>query len=197
MNSIKDTDLHEWIDRSADGTLEPELRPRLEAALAAQPALAHEAARMVALHGMLADSRIEVRPGFTHEVVSALPPAAWERRRAWRLPLALAAGLGVAAAVFLAFAGGGDSGAFGTIAAIGDFFQVTLLAGAGLLGATWSGVTLAVDELFAGKRSMIVALVVGVIFLDLLFLRMLRRRSARSPAGEKDAADVAREHDRA
>ena len=60
--------------------------------------------------------------------------------------------------------------------AVFDFFQVTALAGAGLLFATWRGVGLGLQELLADSGLSLMALAAVVLFLDLLFIALLRRK---------------------
>jgi hypothetical protein len=145
-----------------------------------------------ALHAMIAESRIEVRDGFADRVMAALPAAAWQRRlgrrRApvWALPAAAAAIFAGGAAVVLGFAAGGaETHAFGIFAAVFDFLRATTLAGAGLLFATWRGVGFGLEELIAESGLNLLALASAVVFLNLFFVQLLRRR----PAAVRQAAD--------
>ena len=218
MTRTDDTSLFEWIDAAAEGTLADADRARLERALDARPELATERTIAHRLHRLLATDRIPVREGFARRVAAEITAltrldhllatdripvregfaqrvrSAIERdtsaanRAAWHVPVALAAGL-LVAATFLMSAGGGVAGSLGTFAAVADFFQTATLTGAGLLGATWQGITIAFDEMLVGSRSSIVALIVGVVCLDLLFVRMLRRRPRAAAIGRDTEAD--------
>jgi len=154
MKTIGDTDQREWADDQA-------------------------------LHAMLASSRIQVRDGFADQVMTALPSAAWERRLgrrrapAWALPAALAVIFAFAAALVLSSSSGGpESHALGIFSAVFDFVRTTTLAGAGLLFATWRGVGFGLQELIAESGLNLLALAAAVVFLNLFFIQLLRRRPA-------------------
>jgi len=200
MNSSYDTTLLQWLDLEADGALSDDLRAMLGEQLEARAYLRQEARQLADLHRLLDAGRIPLRPGFAARVMAALPAAApRQMRRVERglplagspyLPLVLAVSLALLAGLALATAGRVDAGVLPTLAAIADFFATTALAGAGLLGATWQGVTLAFDALLVDSKTSLAALVVTVLCLDLLFLRLLRRPPrAPAPAERPDAAD--------
>lgn len=194
MTSIDDNTLFAWIDLAADGGLEADAQEALEKALESRHELRRESDRLAGLNALLKADRIDVRPGFSQRVIESLAPAPWQQAPqagAWRLPMAIAAVFAVASALILSLAGDAGTGAVSTFAAIGDFLKTTTLTGAGLLGASWSGLTLAVDELFSEARSGLVALVIGVVLLDLLFLRMLRRgaRASARSSSDRSATD--------
>lgn len=192
MKSTDEATLLEWLDLEADGTLTAENSAALREGLAARPSLLGEQRLIGNLHALLSESRIDVRADFAARVAAALPAASWESRRAWRLPLALAVGFATVASLLLAGTSVLQDGTLGTFAAVADFFQTATLAGAGLLGATWQGVTLAFDELLVTSKTSLIALTVGVLFLDLLFLRMLRRRPRFAGATASAEGDTAR-----
>ena len=179
MKNIDSETLTEWLDRELDGDLDGAARATLAERLAQDPALAAERARFAALHQGLAQSRVAVREGFREQVMASLPAAAWEPRRApaWVLPLAMAAGLAVAAGLLL---GGGTAGSpvVGTGAAIADFLATALLTGAGLVAASWRGAGLALEEFIAQSGFSLAAMAVLVVCLNLLFFSLLRRRPA-------------------
>jgi hypothetical protein len=175
MKSTDEATLMEWLDLEADGVLAAEASTALHKGLASRPKLRLERRLIASLHALLGESRIDVRAGFAARVTAALPATSWEPHRAWRLPLALAGSLAAVACLLLAGTAAAGDSSLGTFAAVADFFQTATLAGAGMLGATWQGVTLAFDELLVTSRSGLIALIVGLLFLDLLFLRMLRR----------------------
>src|SRR6185295_4418629 len=146
---------------------------------------ATERAALARVGGLLAESRIAVRPDFRTAVMAALPPAGWESRhpRTWSFPLAacfLLATFAASAVVF--FLGGGSaagagagSSLRGAAVAIGNLLQAAVLAGAGLLTDTWKGFGLAIGETFSSPLRMILfgAVVVG---LNLLLISLVRRR---------------------
>jgi hypothetical protein len=186
------TTCQEWLDLEADGA--PPAGPgaprrgELAAHLESCADCRSEQQALTRTREALAASRVAVRSDFRDQVMAALPAAGWEARspRAWRLPAALLLALAGAAA---ALAGFGSARLHpglpfaGALAAVGDLFQTALLAGAGLLGASWRGVGGVVAELLGGSPGSLVALVVLVAGIDLLLLSLLRRRAA--PAAER------------
>ncbi len=147
-----------------------------------------------ALDALLRESRISVQPGFRDRVMELLPATAWERRLgtrrlpAWALPAVMIAVLALGAALALSWGGAGaaDSHVLGLGLAVFDFLATTALAGAGLLYATWRGTGMGFAELFADSPLNLLALVAMVVFLDLLFVALLRRRGpVAQAAGER------------
>jgi hypothetical protein len=130
-----------------------------------------------------------VRPGFRHQVLSSLPPASWESRspRTWSFPAAACLLLAVAAAVLMGGGAAGGSSALSTVAAVAGMFQATLLAGAGLLAATWKGLGLLFEQMIASPVSLGV-FGVFVLCVNLLLISLLRRRR---PAFQDSAREAA------
>jgi len=179
-------DYQQWLDLDLDGgTLPPAERRALVEHLAVCAACQSERRALERLRETLERSRMPVRSDFANQVMAALPQSGWESRpaRAWVAPAALAAGLLAAAALLL---GGGRvaaSGAvLGTAAALADVFVSALVVGAGLAGASWRGLGMAIEELFAGSPGTLLVFAGGVLFLHLLFLLLLRRRPGRARA---------------
>ena len=79
MNSASETKILELLDLEADGCLPEADRPLLEKALAESPEYERELDRLRDVRLALEASRVEVRPGFTAEVMELLPVAAWEQ----------------------------------------------------------------------------------------------------------------------
>jgi len=171
----------QWVDLDLEGELGREEKVRLDELSESEGEVLAERRALESLRRMIEDDRIEVRPGFTQRVMAALPPAWWERRGAsaglpaWALPLVMMLVLALGAALTF-----GAAEATGRVADVGllvaDFMAVTLLAGAGLLFATWRGVGFGLDQLFADSGLSLLALATAVLFLNLLFFSMLRRR---------------------
>jgi predicted anti-sigma-YlaC factor YlaD len=160
------------------GALEP---GRLERQLAGCEACRRELAELEQLASMLAAARIPVRPGFRGEVLAGLPAAAWESRHpaSWAAGAALALVLGGAAFALTTGAGLASSPLAAAFLAVVDLFRSSLLAGAGLLNASWRGVGLALGRLVDGSLVNLIAFGVVVLGLDLFFLRLLLRTRRR------------------
>lgn len=180
----------EWVDLEAEGALGAEERSELDRHVTACAECAADRAALARLHEVLASSRVPVREGFRDAVMAALPAAGWEARpvRAWRLPLALMLLLGSAAAILLgSSAAAARSASF--VAAAGtllDLLGATVLAGAGLLSATWKGVGLFVGQTLAGSPLHVAVAAFGLVCLDVLVLRMIRRGRRRvAPAAAR------------
>lgn len=180
MKTMDRETLAEWLDLDLEGQLGRAESARLARRLAADPELASEKRRLESLHTLLRESRIAVRPGFRERVTASLPPPAWVRSRVpvWVLPAAMTFVFAVAAAIVFGLGGPVEGGPLvGTGVAVLDFFKVTALAGAGL-AAAWQGFGLVLEELIASSGLNLLALAVLVLFLNLLFISMLRRRPA-------------------
>ncbi|HVS12394.1 MAG TPA: hypothetical protein VMV46_00590 [Thermoanaerobaculia bacterium] len=187
MNAIND-DTAQRLDLWLDGGPERSAGADLSDRLAADAELAAEERALRALFSQLESARVTVKPGFADGVMARLP----RRRRAfsWVLAASLlvlfaAGGLGL-----LRLAGVG--GSLGVLSALGDFVATSLVAGAGLLGATWSGVGAAVRE-WLGPSPVTWGIAAAVLVsLGLLLLSLVRRRVPaleRSRSGRDDDTD--------
>lgn len=181
------TTYREWLDLDLEGALPAGDGPRLAAHLADCADCRAERQRLAALHESLAAARVPVRAGFGDRVMASLPEAAWEGRAAPAARWAWAAGLvGLLAAASVAlFAvsgtrlapGGTLAGALGALA---EMLAMAAIAGAGLLGATWRGLGMAVGELFGRSPGTLVAVALLALCLAALTVSLLRRpRPAR------------------
>ncbi|HEX5759376.1 MAG TPA: zf-HC2 domain-containing protein [Thermoanaerobaculia bacterium] len=179
----------EWLELEADGRLTPEQRSHLEAH-AADCARCGEARRSLARLGTLVrDGRVEVEPGFRARVMERLPAAGWEGRhpRTWRLPLAAFGLLGGLAAALLGTSSvelGPEGSMLAALVALGEMARAALLAGAGLLAASWKGVGLAARDLLDSPVD-VGAVALLVLCLDLLLVSLLRRRRAARAPGRR------------
>ncbi|HVS65396.1 MAG TPA: hypothetical protein VMT85_18035 [Thermoanaerobaculia bacterium] len=173
-----------WLDQTLDQRLDQqpddctadaeEAAPAgLSQALASSPLLAEEERSMRALFTQLREARVDVDADFTDRVMSALP-----RRRSlvsWAIAAALLLGFALGGAALLS-ASGLDGGSLGLFSALGDFVATSLLAGAGLLGATWSGIGTAVREWLGPSPLNWVIAAAVMLSLCLLLISLLRRR---------------------
>jgi hypothetical protein len=198
MSLPDDTTILELIDLEVDGCLPEADRARLEAMLAADPEGRRELEELRTLHRSMAESRIEVAPEFQSKVMESLPVAAWEPagRQGWGLATAVAAALAAVAAVLFGLSGAtqGASPVFGVVAAIGEALRASVVTGAGLLGASWRGVGLALGELLTVSPVTTVAFGIVVVALNVLFFRLLRRDLRTPQLAAKSATSSARTH---
>jgi predicted anti-sigma-YlaC factor YlaD len=179
------TTYREWLDLDVEGALPAGDGPRLAAHLAGCAECRDERQRLAALHETLAAARVPVRAGFRDRVMASLPEAAWERRRApaarWAWAAGLVALLAASSAALFAVSGArlapGGSLA-GALGALGEMLAMAALAGAGLLGATWTGLGMAVGELFARSPGTLAAVALLAVCLAALTVSLLRRPQA-------------------
>ncbi len=192
----RSNDLYELLDLAGDHALSGTEKARLEAAVAASPELQAEALRTSRLHDLLRESRVVPREGFRAQVMARLPAhPAWAPAPAvsgaarWRLPVAALLFLAVAAALLIGLDPRGmesAASASGLIAAIGGMLSSTLLAGAGLIGASWRGVGMALGEALTLPQQVVFG--VAVVGLNLLLFRLVRR-SRQLRAAQRSGVD--------
>ena len=191
MNSSKNTDrtnpqtpdretLSQWLDERASGCLDPANLQALERCLAADPSLAQEAEFAQRLDLAMQDAKVEVRPGFLEAVMARIQGV--ERTapiKAWRL-VAAALLVTVGGALLLG-AFSGASSELSPLAAVADFFVTSGVAAAGLLGASWEGLSASIGGWV--RASVLNMIVFGgtVVALNLLLFSLVRsRRRARA-----------------
>ncbi len=180
-----------WVDLDLEGELPEEERARLAEITETDRGVLAERRALESLHRIIDEDRVTVQPGFAARVMAALPHAWWEKQRSsaglpvWALPLAMMLVLALGSALLLG--GAEETSRFAGIGlAVVDFMQVTFLAGAGMLFATWRGVGLGLEQLIADSGMNLLAMIAGVVFLNLLFLSLLRRPA---PAAESPKSD--------
>ena len=182
-------DYHEMLQMQADGELSRLDAQRLDRHLATCSGCREERRELARLDDLLSAARVPVRSGFRHEVVAALPNAAWESRHpaSWAAGVALVLVLGGGAFALTSGAGVTSSPLAEIFVAVFELFRSSLLAGAGLLDASWRGLGLALGRLFDGSLLNLVAFGVFVIGVDALFLRLLlkTRRKVRQAASAR------------
>ena len=171
----------QWVDLDLEGQLEAVEQTRLDEVLEADEAARAERRTLGSLHRMMDEDRISVRDGFTAQVMEALPRAWWERGAApaglprFALPLAMMLIAALGAAILIG--GSEEAGRFtGIGVALFDFVQMTVLAGAGMLFATWRGVGFGLQEMIGTSNAGLAAFVLMAVCLNLLLFSMLRRR---------------------
>jgi anti-sigma factor RsiW len=171
----------EWLNLDADGTLGKGERALLDEHLTSCAECRSEREEILAIDGLLRRSALAVRPDFSAAVMAALPTAGWEARspRAWRFTAAVIVLLGgLAAALMLAGSAPASSG-LGALFAMGGMLEAAAVAGAGLLGASWTGIGLVLDKVIASPVSL-GAFGLLVLCLNLFLVSLIRRRR---PAG--------------
>jgi hypothetical protein len=194
MKELDPSKTNEWLYLEYDGELTSAEIAELDALAAASPEIASERQEISRLHALLQESKIEVRPEFKAEVLSALPAAGWGARhpRTWWVAALVLALLGSGAALLTGLSAAQLEPAspfVAAIAAIGDLFASSVTAGAGLIGASWRGIGLAVSEWLGGSIPNAIAFGVLVVGVNLLLLRRLRRRPRPAAAAEPARTD--------
>jgi hypothetical protein len=176
------------VDAWLDGQLRPDEARALAGRLPTDGDLREEEARLRRLFAAIELSRVPVREGFADRVMASLPRRAGAR--GFALALGLAAALAaLAASVALVPAELLGVPAAGSLAAaLGDYFATLVLAGAGLLGASWRGVGDGVRSFFALSPAN-AAIVVGVAAASALLLVALLRRRATATARARRRRD--------
>ena len=129
---------------------------------------------------------IAVRPDFATSVLSSISrlPAPWQAspiaasRSRWAWPLAAAALFALALGLVGA---GSESPLAGTVGTLFDLAAHGVLAGAGLIGASWQGLGIAARGIFAADPILLAGLGVGAgLGLFGLYRFLLRPRWARA-----------------
>jgi anti-sigma factor RsiW len=184
MNRPDHSTFQEWLNLDADGTLEPAEQARLEEHLAGCEECRREREELLAFERLLQRSSVPVRPDFANAVMAALPPAGWEARspRTWRFPLAVAAMLMLVAGLLVAGSSVAPSG-LAAVSAVGGMFRAAALAGAGLLGASWKGIGIVVEDVISSPMSL-GAFGFLVLCLNLLLVSLVRRRRPASATAQ-------------
>lgn len=191
MKNMDQALLREWVDLDIEGHPPTAGRDELERALEEHPELRQEQRALRHLHEALRDSKIEVRGQFLEQVVDNLPVAPWEkpvvtgRLPAWVLPAAMVVVLAAISSWVLA---GGTAGGhlMETASMLGDLVKTSLLAGSGLLFATWRGVGFGLEEMVAESNLSLLAFGVLVLCLNLLFISLLRRRRPAASSSRQE-----------
>lgn len=178
-----------WLDLEVDGELPPEQAVPLAEHLAGCAQCRTERRLLVALHGGLETARIPVRPDFRERVTASLPRRARARRPAWLGAAAVLLALAALSAILFATAGSGLAPAAplaGAASAVVALLTAALVTGAGLLAASWSGVGMAVGEMFSASPGTLLAFAALLLFLSLLLVGLLRRPRAAAQRAEGD-----------
>ncbi|HMB51940.1 MAG TPA: zf-HC2 domain-containing protein [Thermoanaerobaculia bacterium] len=178
----------EALDLALDGALPAAEARQLEAHLTGCDGCREERQRLLSLREALGEAKIAVREGFQNEVMAALPAAGWQTataaqitttappRRAYVRAAVLLVALGGASTLFFTLSGGDGGPLGGSLAALVSSLGAALVAGAGLLGASWSGLGMAIGEMFSESPLTAVGLGVLLVCLSGLLVSMLRRR---------------------
>ena len=177
MNRPDHSTYREWLNLDADGLLAGEERTLLNEHLASCADCRGEREELAALEGLLRSSAVAVRPDFQETVMASLQPAGWEARspRTWRFPAAVFVLMGGLAAALMVAGPGAEPAGVSALLAVGSMFQAALLAGAGLLAASWKGMGLLFEEVISSPASL-GAFGFLVLCLNLLLISLVRRR---------------------
>jgi anti-sigma factor RsiW len=178
MNRPDHSTFQEWLNLDADGMLASGERARLDEHLASCEECRQEREELLAFQRLFERSALPVRSDFADSVMAALPHAGWEGRspRTWRFPLAVAAMLMLVAGFMVAGSTSGSApSGLAALDALGGMMRAAALAGAGLLGASWKGVGLIVEDIISSPVSL-GAFGFLVLCLNLLLVSLVRRR---------------------
>ena len=140
------------------------------------------------LDGLLKPEAVPVRIGFVDEVMAKLPPADWARQPSapWAAAVAATVLLGLVAALLLGRSSE-TSLVTGLLASIGDLLAASLAAGAGFLGASWSGLrTVAIEAMQGSPVSLALLAGMAAAFGGTLYTLLRRRRAARVSIDSRD-----------
>ncbi len=173
--------VREWLFLEPDGELTSDEAARVEVYAAASAEGARERRELAVLGRLIDDSKIQVRDGFEDEVMASLPPAGWSARhpRTWWVAIAALAALGGGAALLTGLAAARlepGSPFVAAMAAVVDMVASSMAAGAGLLGASWKGIALALGDWIAASAPNAIAFGAVVVGVNWLVWQSLRRR---------------------
>ena len=84
-----------------------------------------------------------------------------------------------------AASGAADLPGMGVVAALGKMAVATVVTGAGLLGASWSGLGMALGEVFSAAPGVLVGFALLLVLLSLLLVSLLRRPRATAEAARR------------
>lgn len=177
----------EWLSLELDDELDSRKVRRLREHLTSCGECREERSALRALENELAESRIQVDDQFRKKVMAALPTAGWESShpRSWIAALAIVVLLGAAAAAVMGSTAARLEPAapfLAAVAAVFDLFRSSVLTGAGLLTASWTGLGIALESLLQQSVWNLVAFGVLVLGLNIALLSLMRRRRARTTA---------------
>jgi anti-sigma factor RsiW len=135
----------------------------------------------------MASLSVRSRPDFAAGVMAAVAASAepaWARPRmsAWAWPAAVLAAFAAAAAWIAVNLSATPVG--GIVGTLSGMAKASLIAGAGLLGASWRGVSLTVRDAFSGEPASLALLAVTTALAVVgLYRFLLRPRWARAAQG--------------
>lgn len=198
MDKNKSQILTELLFLEPDGELSRAEIQRLDAAATASPEIRETRRQLARLGALLDASRIEVEADFKSELMANLPPAGWNARhpRTWWVAASVLALLGGGAALLTGLSAAQLEPAspfLAAMAAVGDMLGSSVAAGAGLIGASWRGIGLALGEWLGASLPNTIAFGVFFVGVNLLLARQLRRRLRKArpeSATRSQPADV-------
>lgn len=182
MTTADHETVQEWLQLRLDGELPTLYRSQLANHLESCESCRLHAERLETLEGLLAETRVPVADGFSRRIMDELPGAAWETRRPHTWIAALAT-LVVLLAGSIGLASIGDvSNELGLLGTFASMLERTVLAGAGLLTASWRGLGLALADLWSTSPMSGIVLGLLVVALNILLWRGVRGRVKRGAA---------------
>ncbi len=171
----------EWLYLELDGALDTGQRSQLRDHLVGCPECQREQRELIALDELMIASRVDVRSDFSKDVMASLPTAAWESRNPKSWVAAMAATvlllLGSGALIATSSESLGSVLTLATVfSTVAELLRSSIVAGAGLLGASWKGLGLAFQEVLSGSIWNLLAVGILVVAVNVLLIRLLRRQ---------------------
>ncbi len=181
MDKNKAQILTELLFLEPDGELSRAEVRRLDAAATDSPEIRETRRQVSRLATLLDESRIEVESDFKSELMANLPPAGWSARhpRTWWLAAAVLALLGGGAALLTGLSAAQLEPAspfLAAMSAVAEMIGSSVAAGAGLIGASWRGIGLALGQWLGASLPNAITFTVLLVGINILLARRLRRR---------------------
>lgn len=199
MKAQDHTTFREWLDLELDGELPSALQGKLRDHLIGCSDCRTERDALLQVRLAMGEIKVPVQRSFRRRVLEALPAAAWESRpvKSWAAVIALVLVLGAASAGLVGWSAARLTPSMpfaGALSAVWDSFAMAVLAGTGLLGASWKGIGMVMGEALRASWLQTAAFVIILVGLNASVAVLIRRR--RRPATAARSGNSARSSSR-